>query len=463
MRLPSLFRRRTATPVRPHRDHFQGIQAITFPVTGAGYSGVGDPLGVLGILGARLPGSDRDWAREIGDPALNATMHGCIRWVTDNVNEPELQVTRRQAMEQTPGVKRREQYEFAPLPDHPLTALIANPNDEYDGDDLLGVTARDFGIYGNAYWVKERDNVGRVIRLWWVPWWMMTPRWPVDGAQFITDYLYRPGGVGKGIPYAREDVVHFRWTLDGQTAGRLGVHRTKPVLAAIAATNEGNVYTATLLINMGVIPHVIFARGPLNANDRQGIADWFRNKFTRDGRGGPGIIETGDGQGTIGDIKELGGSPEKLKLDTILDRPDIQICNAWGIHPGVLYLGGAGGKGFDNGGQLAEARRASYHDCLLPMTKKFAKTLTRCLLPEFEKAPASQVRVEWDFSGVQALQEDQDALHARVQGSYNAGLLTLNEAREMLRLPSVEDDQPVGASVPMQEPDQDEGPDGQPQ
>lgn len=406
------------------RNAAGGELAITHPSGGIAYGG--DSLGQYGLVGAILPSSDTDWAQSVGDPSLNYAVSACLRWITDNLPEPDRQVVDRQA---DGTLKPRET--------HPLLDLLERPNDFYDGDALLAATARDYSLTGNAYWLKDRDNLGRVQKLWYVPFWMIAPRWPPNGSQFITDYLYRPQGIGRGEVKDRKDVVHFQWGLDTATGGRLGVHRTKPVLPWLGSLNEGAAYTAAILKNMGVVPNVIISKTQMSPEGKAGLVDWIKSKFTRDGRGSTGVLDAMDAE-----LKQLGLSPNDLALTDILQRPELAVCNTFGIHPGAVHLGQTGGpNSFDNGGQQGQARRASYHDCLMPMTKRFAKTITHRLLGDTfatgmqETAPPSRVFFRFDFSEVEALQEDQNALHKRLDGSVAAGWMMVSEAREKAKLP----------------------------
>jgi len=425
MNLLQRLRKRGPSPATHAQPH-----ALTHSGYGGGWS---DSYGGLLIGGGRLPGSDHDWQQEVGEEALNYAVAGCLRWLADNISEPCLVVERRNA-----------EGEWDQEPFHPFLDFMTQPNEEYDGESLLTAAAWDYSITGRGYQLKERDNLGRLRSLWWAPWYTVTPRFPSDGSQFITDYLYRPAGQGRGIAYKKADVVHYRWGLDHQTGGRLGVHRTRPFLPAMAALNEGMVYTPTVLRNMGIVPSVLMVRGKVGQGSKDGLREWFNSLFTRDNRGKPGVLEVeGDGSGgtgSVGDIKQLGLSPEQLALDKILDRPEIIVCNAFGIHPGVLYLGASGGKGFDNGGQLAEARRASYHDCLIPLLKRFALFLTRSVLSEFEIDGPNKVRCRFDFGDVEALQEDQTELYKRNTEGVQGGWLRVSEAREKAKLKVKESD-----------------------
>lgn len=405
-----------------------GAQAVTHPAFGGGGWGGGDLLGRAGIVGALFPQSSVNWAEEVGDPSLNWVVAGSLRWIADNLPEPALQVADKGA-----------DGKWVPRATHAALDLLAEPNEDYDGDSLLAACAWDYALTGRAFVQKERDNLGRVRELWWRPWWMMRPVWKTKpGSKFIEGYLYSHGQ-GEPTFLSKEDVIHFRWGLDAGTGGRLGVHRTQPVLPAIASLNEGVVYTASVLRNMGIVPWLITSESELDVDARATLRDWFQNLFTRDGRGKPAVLTGGKT-----DIKQVGLSPQDLALDTILDPPALAVCLAFGIHPGVLHLAGAGGKGFDNGGQLREARQASYHDCLMPLTKRFGKVLTRQLLGEWERKPASQCALRFDFSEVEALAEDEDALHTRARENFQKGVMTRNEARELLGLPPVAMEAPGG-------------------
>lgn len=474
MRWPQLMRRAPAR-VEQVRHRPADPQAIVFP----GYGGnvYGDTLGGVALNGLQLPGSKWDWAAEVRDPTLNYAVAGCLRWIADNIAEPALQVVRRQS-----------DGELVPDQAHALLSLLEEPNPDYDGHSLLTAVAWDYAISGRAYLIKERNNLGQVMALWWVPWWTMAPRWETNSQEFIRDYVYRPDGRGEGEIKAKEDVIHFRWGLDALTGGRLGVHRTRPFLPAMAALNEGMVYTPSVLRNMGIVPNVLIIRGKVGDDAKKSLREWFTGLFIGDGRGRPGVLEVdpggsgNTGGATLSDIKQLGLTPEQLALDKILNRPEIIVCNAFGIHPGVLYLGNAGGKGFDNGGQLEQARKASYHDCLGPMLKRFGRTLTFSLLGEYEDAPPSEVFCRWDFAEVEALQEDQKALYERLNRAVESGWMRVSEAREKARLSVDESDkvylrkpgitavseasenpQPASEPLPLGEDDPDQDPDEQKQ
>lgn len=409
MRLPFLRSKPAALPASTAADAL-----AIHPVLGGGLSDYGfSGTGALGILGGALPGSDRDWVAEVKDPTLNYVIHACLTWITENIAEPD------------PAVCRKDEGgKWKALPTHPLLSLLEVPNEDQDGWQMLSATAADYRVYGNAYLRKERDNLERVRELWWTPQHMISPVWDTDGRKFISHYVYRPTGHGTPIRLRKQDVIHFRWRGDSLTAGRMGVHRTQPVYRAIAALNEGDTYTPTLLRNMGIVPTLISVKEALTEDGKTALREWWAKLFTRDGRGKPGVMEK---EGTV---QQLGLSPEDMALDKILQRPELAVLAAFGIPAAVLGFGVVGGdKGLDNGGQHEQARKAAYHDCLMPTLSQFGHCLTRQLLPDFELDPTG-LRVQWDFSQVPALREDQNALYERNNKAVLAGWLMVSEARE---------------------------------
>lgn len=377
-------------------------------------------------LGGLLPGSDIDWAREVRDPSLNATIHACLRWIVDNITEADWCICRRAA-----------NGEETQLQGHPLLDLLERPNPEYDGESLFQAAAIDYALYGNAYLIKERSNRGEVLALWWKPAHEIAPRWPQDGSAFIKDYLYRPSGRGAGIPLDRKDVIHVRWGLDTGNEGRTGKHRSFPILREVAVLNESSTYTAAMS-KMGVPTFAFTPKDPtthIGEEARNHLREWWANMTTRDQRGKPLVPSLPM------EFNKLGLSPEEMALDKLPHRPAMLVCAAFGIHPAVVNLA-TDPKGLDNGGQQEQARKQSYHDCLVPMRKRFGIALTTSLLNEYEQGPIRSPRlyVSTDFSRVQALGEDVDQRNLRVREDYKAGLLDRAEARaETGRKPRPED------------------------
>ena len=399
----------------------------------SGYGGSGN--GLWSWLWGTLPGSQTDWVKEAGTLWLNSAVSICLGWIADNLPEPELQVYR------TSADGTRE-----PIPGHPLPALVDNPNPYYDGDTLWQATAVSYGADGNAYWLIARDAAGRGVprELYWVPHWQIEPRWPDDGSDFISHYVYRPDG--EEIVLQRSDVVHFRFGMDPHNP-RLGMSRLKAVLREICSDNAAATYTAALLKNMGVPGVVISPASPdgkITKEQSDLLKEQWRERVAGENRGKPFIAG-----GSI-KVDQLSLSPEQLALDKIRSVPEARIAGALRIPPIVVGFNvGLERSTFSN---YAQARRAAYEDCLMPMGRRFARTLDRQLLPYFKrwndrgdaaapgettpKAPVAPPSCGWDYTRVSALAEDLTERFKRAVLAYRGGVTKRSESRAMIDLES---------------------------
>lgn len=404
------------------------LRGLPFP----GYNtrgGSGGGYGYGGMYGfnGTLPGSNRDVARQAGDPSQNGAVSICLGWMADQFPEPELQVQRRQ-----------RDKTWVPVENHPLLPLLAMPNPFYDGDALWTTTLVHYCISGDAFWWKRRDLSGKVRELWVLPWWMVYPRWDTVDS-FIDYYEYRVNG--ESIHLRREDVVHFRFGVDPLT--RRGVSRVYPILRSVLTDNEVENYTAAILLNMGcptvmITPKMVTLPGggsgpaaDIDPETAQGIKDWWGEGFTGDNRGRP-LVPT-----VPVDVTKLTFTPEEMALDKLPQRSEARICAALRIPPMVLGLNvGDTQKTYAN---MKEAREQAYEDCIIPLQSRFSKCMTESLLPEFiAESQMQNQRVRWDYANVRCLSEDQNSLAARQVLLCGGPIATLNEGRAALGMLPIE-------------------------
>lgn len=365
--------------------------------------------------------SSHDFSSELAHADRNVVVGACLRWVFDNLPEPELQV-----------VEPDGKGGLVPVENHKLLALMAKPNDDYDGETLIAAVAMSYLLSGNAWIYKARGDNGRgVVRaLQWLPHWSVQPWLDKDG-RLLGWKCSIPGRQEQTIP--KDDVIHIRSGIDPDQP-HLGFNRLRAAAPAIGSDNIGDQYEYAILKNMGV-PGVFIS--PKSENQSftgeqiTRLKELWRQATTGDQRGSP------VGSTIPAEFKAVGFSPEQMALDKLRVQPMTRICSAFGIHPAALGLVVAGGPSdFDNGGQHEAAREASYHDCIIPMQKRIARALTVSLLPEFDSRPGRMVH--WCYDDVSVMQENTDAIHDRARSNYEAGLISLNEARADLGLEPVE-------------------------
>ena len=412
---------------RPWLQRLRGAVRALFDGAG-GYTGSPEAMAPA-VWGGLLPGARFDYEAAAGNVLRNSAVAICLGWIGDNFPEAELTVERRRG-----GLWAVEEA-------HPLTALLRNPNPEYDGDALWAATAMAYSAFGNAYWLKVRGDGGRgaVRELWHLPPEQVQPVWPADGSRFLTGYAYQVNGRTLILP--REDVVHFRFGFDPDNP-RLGWNRLRAVLREICTDNEAAGMMAALLRNMAV-PGLLIAPADRDTEIRPADAEELRRQIMSEAGG------ENRGRPIIGSaawkVERLGLTPEELVLDRVRQIPEARICGALRLPPMVVGLVvGNEQRTFSN---YAQARRAAYEDCLAPIGRRFASALERQLLPEL--GDAARERVRWDYSRVIALQDDRLELFRQNQIAVAGGWMTVEEARTRVGLPRLPGSpNPPGAASP---------------
>ncbi|WP_422928547.1 phage portal protein [Singulisphaera sp. PoT] len=387
--------------------------AMVFPAFGGGAYGTGGSPswgGGSSWYSYYLPGATRDYAAEAGDLWRNSAVSACLGWLTDNFSEPALEVvaTRRN------GVKE-------PVPNHPFTKRMCEPNPDYDADALWAATVLSFACSGDGYWIKCRAQTG-VKELYWAPYWEIEPRWAADGRSFIDYYDHVVDG--KRYRLERGDVVHFRRGLN-PTNVRTGLPMLEPVLREVVSDNAANTYVAAILKNMGIPGVVIMPESDdvtLEDPDRAMIQSTWVERSSADNVGKP-IVSSVKMK-----VQELTLSPEKLTLDRIRKIPEARICAAFRLPAMVVGLSvGEEQKTYAN---LEQAERMAYRNCLIPLQKNFAKALTRQLLPDLGGVKDREC-VRWNYSEVEAMNEERDVVANRSVTLYAGGIASQEEARSM--------------------------------
>lgn len=357
-----------------------------------------------------------DYRREAGNLWESSIPLACLKWEQRASSEVEIVAQRRDASG-----------DWVTDAAHPAYPLLTNPNPFFDTHQLLNALRMDYHLDGNAYLWKARSGSGQVVQLWWVPCWMIEPCWQEDGDDFITCYQYRANGKDYALPVT--DIIHFRNGIAPESHGRKGLSDFHAVLREVCTDNEGSVFGAALLRNMGVPGVIISPKAAagggaqnLTKAQRSDFKEQWTESFTGERRGEPFV------QSIPIDITMPGFSPQQLLLDKIRQIPEERISAAFGIPAVVLGLG-AGLQHASAKSSFADARAQAYDSCVIPTLYEFARALTRQLMADF--GDVNNERIWFDLSDVGALQPDQDALFVRISAAYLAGWLKRSEAREL--------------------------------
>lgn len=380
-----------------------------------------------------------DYATEIGQGLKSSLILSVVGWARRNFPNAPVRV-RSVAMRDGKKVLT----DIVPADAGPgfMLKLLAYPNEFYSGVLLWQATIIDYMTAANAYWAKVRNGSDRVVELWWIPSWLIKPKWDTDGSTYISYYEYNPNG----IPYRLrpDDIVHFRDGLDPQNP-RMGLNGLVSLAREIYTDEEASNFAATILTNLGV-PGVVIA--PKDTSTRNAITDpesvkrSFMEKTTGDKRGEPLVLTAPT------DVTMLSFSPQQLTLRDLRRLPEERVSGVTGI-PAIVAGFGAGleRSTFAN---MDEAKASAYEENIIPTQVSMAADLRVQLLIEFV-GDIFKYEVDFDLSNVRVLQEDQDKLWARNLAALGGGAITRRAFKENVGQPADELDDvyyiPVNVTV----------------
>ena len=341
---------------------------------------------------------------------------------------------------------------------HPLTALLEDPNEYTDGSLMWMALAFAFKCDGRGYWLKERNGSGMVIGLWYEPNSTIRPAWntdrPMPTDAFISHYeLWRDK---RWQRIEKEDVLHFRYGLNPRNP-RQGVPTLMSALREVMTDNEAASYSATLLHNTGIAGAVISPKGEMEFDDPEGVKQDYIEKTTGDRRGEPLVMQVPT------EVTIPAFSPEQMVITALRRLPEERITSLLRTPAVVAGLGAGLDRMIYN--NYGEAREHFMEGSIIPMQSLWAKLLTVQLLrKEFGGRPNHFV--DFDYTNVRVLQDDENKKAQRWATMYNAGFAKRSEARAAFSLEVAPEDEEYksggsGAQAP-QEPEPPVGADGLP-
>lgn len=364
------------------------------------------------FFGMSVGGKGRvDYKREVGSLLDASVVMAPVQWVQRALPEARLVVK-----------SRKRDGSIDMIDDHPMLELIQKPNPYYADIVLFWGTVLSMLTDGNAYWIIVRNGYKQPAELWYVPHWMMEPKWDNKGDEFIGHYEYKPGGGIAPQKIAPEDVVHFRHGINPRNL-RKGIAPLDSAIREIFMDNESSAFVSALLKNMGVPGVVISPKGGVMApqGDVDATKAWFQQQFGGDNRGKPLVM------GAPTDVTPYGFNPQQMNMSESRDVAEERVCALLGIPAAVVGFG-SGLQSTKVGATMEEMRKLAWHNGVLPIARLIADELQRSLLPLFPKTQGQIV--DWDTDDVRALQEDEDKKTERWNKRLLGGAVTVAEARE---------------------------------
>lgn len=356
-----------------------------------------------------LPNTTIDFEQHVGDGQGSNVFMSPILWIWRASFEARFVVL-------TEG-KDKEEMDTQ----HELVKLLAAPNPFMTGMVMLLGMLISWFTDGNVYLLKARDGAGRVRQLWYVPHWMIEPKWSeTDAAAFIDYYRYTPGGAQE-LELKPTEVVHLRHGVDPRNV-RKGFSYMKMLLREIFNDDEAANFVAALLLNGGVPGVIISPKGDTVVSDAdlKATKDYIGVSFGRSNKGKAMAL------GAPTEVQEFGYDPQKMNLDVVRNVSEERVCAALGLPAAVVGFG-SGMEQTKVGATLTELHRIAWIDCLIPNQDLMAEELTRNLRQDF--ALKDNQRLGHDRRRVRALTDDLNKESERMDRGVRGGWIMVSEAR----------------------------------
>ena len=320
-----------------------------------------------------------------------------------------------------------------PLERHPLVDLLNRPNPLQSNSEFFASLFGYLLLSGNAYYVKVGGLGGMPRELH-----LLRP-----------DRIKIEGGSG-AIPQRYEYSINGRteqiYEVD-QESGFSDLKQTKlwnplddyygcsPLSAAAVEVDQHNMASKhnINLLNNGARPSGAVVFKPrddqgysvnLSEAQRQQLLTDLNNRFAGTANAGRPLLLEGDF-----DWKEMGLSPKDMDFINLKHMSATDIAMCFGV-PSQL-VGVPDQQTYAN---VAEARLALYEETIIPYLRKLESDLNEWLVPQFRE----DLHFEYVIDEIPALSERRRRIYENVIGAVSQGIMTRNEARELVGLAPVD-------------------------
>jgi HK97 family phage portal protein len=402
------------------------LKAVEWLQPTAGPSG----LPVIGPRPSEHPYADVFFADWPGQRSIIPLDYGSFDFTASSLVMAPVNALGKALGQPTPTVEEHDGEEWETLDIHPVLDLLARPNSNYTYRRLMWEFSWSWIVTGNVFWFKTRDKSGRVVELWPLDSTAMEPKYPQDGAEYLSYYEYTVNGSPHRIEVA--DVVHFRHGTDPRER-RMGLAPIRACLPEIAADREASIYSATIMKQGGGVP---FAVSPKESPHPQGLDAAKLKEEIVAAMHGPGFQPLVINRPV--EFHDFVFNPSEVGSSSAHTLAEERICAVLNIPPVVLNFGaGLSRSTYSN---YEQARRIAWEDGYVPTLDIIADELREQLLKDFEPNN-TKFWMEFDYSRVPGMREDLTAIYQRETLAYEKGVKKRSEARAPLGLQSDEEDE----------------------
>ena len=363
----------------------------------------------------------------------NEIVHACIRELSTSASSPRyfLEVNASDG-----GVLELER--------GGLFELMTEPTPELDWAGWIELVVTYLQIAGNVYVLKERQKTNKISALY-----LLRPdRVTINGGKMGAEsYTYEVGGTEYDIP--KEDICHL--TLPNPAGDLYGLSPLQVLARTVNLDLNMTDYSKVFFQNAGVPSGLLKIKRRLQSQEEATtIRSRWRSQF-----GGKGNYHRVAIMDDDAEYQPMGGVPKDLALNELRNVTEARICAVFGVPP--ILIGANVGLERATYSNYREARFSFNAETLQPLVNRIIRWLNYSLVPEFPNQGIFAV----DKASMTEMIDDKESSTQRAVTLFSNGLLTLNEARELVgiealssgdirRVPTTLIEMPEGGDAPVE-------------
>lgn len=315
---------------------------------------------------------------------------------------------------------------------HWLATLLLRPNPHQSWYEFKEQLITYMDLDGNAFVYKARSPRGEIGGLYPLRSDRVRPVLGVGRTDPLLGYVYDPedSGFFAREPFLPDEIIHVKYPNPRDPFEGYG-RGSSPLGAAAKATDVDNAATSFLktFFDQAVVPF-----GLLKSKQRMLDSEVARVRARLREQYG-GVQNWGDVMvlDADADYQRLGLSMQEMTFDELDMRNEARICMVLGVPP--IIVGARVGLERSTFANYGEARSAFWEDFLIPgIYRRFEDAWNMGL-------GGDGVWLAYDYSNVPALREDETEKWDTAVRAFLGGLIKRNEARALVKLPPVADEQ----------------------
>lgn len=319
--------------------------------------------------------------------------------------------------------------------DHELLAVLQRPNPVDTWETFIKSWTASENLTDTFYCEIVPSRRGKPAELYPLNPARVEEEWvPYKSGARLRLVRYSPG-LGGSIEFRPEDLLIRRRHGFASIYGNVS-----PLEAALGSVDSDialNEYVRAFFNNGGVPSGMLsFKDRKLSDEEATAIQQRWMSRYGRSGRNRKGVA--------VMDMNAaytpIGSQLSDLDSEVIRGQTETRICSVFGVPP-ILIGAYTALKFVNQRASVGEAQEDFWKNTMRPELTSIRNFLTWTLLPMFadlEKIKAGEIRVGWDFSEVQALQESEDDVNKRARENVAGGIITVNEARSLIGFDEIE-------------------------